>query len=416
MSERAGGAACPSCRGSVGHGLRERGLELAGAAATSRARSTTVGTMSESTPHLQTCKPLEARVEDAVGTRRRACVSTRVCPVTVIVPAYNEAECIADTVNSLLAQSLAPQEIIVVDDGSTDETAELARSLGVRVIAPPENTGSKAGAQNFALGQVETPYTLAIDGDTTLQADALEKLFSAMVDPEVVAACGFVIPRHVNTLWERGRYVEYLLAFTFYKEIQEYYQKPLISSGCFSMYRTDFLQQIGGWSRRTVAEDMDLTWTAYQRGDRVRFVADAVCYPIEPHDIHFMRKQLKRWAHGFIQNVRLHWKGILQVPFLRSSVAVMCWDATIASVVFLAVLPILALAVSPIFLLGYIIDLPMVLVPTLVKAYSRGETRKALSSIPAFLILRVVNSAIFLEALINELVLKRPLESYEKGH
>lgn len=340
----------------------------------------------------------------------------KVCPVTVIVPAYNEADCIADTVNSLLAQSLAPEEIIVVDDGSTDNTAEICRSLGVTVIAPPENTGSKAGAQNYALTQIKTQYTLAIDADTTLKGDALEKLFNAMDAPEVVAVCGFVIPQYVNTLWERGRYVEYLMAFTFYKEVQDYYEKPLISSGCFSLFRTEYLQQINGWSLRTMAEDMDLTWTAYQLGKKVRFVADAICYPIEPHNFHFMRKQLKRWAHGFIQNVRLHWKGILHVPFLRSMVTVMCWDATIASVFYLAVLPILAVMVSPLFLLGYIIDLPVVIVPTLVKAYSRGETWKALSSIPAFLVLRVVNSAIFLEALFKELILKQTLTTYEKGH
>ena len=342
--------------------------------------------------------------------------SKKVCPVTVIVPAYNEADCIADTVNSLLAQSMAAEEIIVVDDGSTDNTAEICRSLGVTVIAPPENTGSKAGAQNYALSRIKTQYILAIDADTMLKDDALEKLFSAMNSPEVVATCGFVIPQHVNTLWERGRYVEYLMAFTFYKEVQEYYEKPLISSGCFSLFRTDYLQQINGWSLRTMAEDMDLTWTAYQLGKKVRFVADAICYPIEPHNFHFMRKQLKRWAHGFIQNVRLHWKGILHVPFLRSIVTVMCWDATIASVFYLTVIPILAVTVSPLFLLGYIIDLPVVLVPTLIKAYSRGETWKALSSIPAFLILRVVNSAIFLEALFKELILGKTLTTYEKGH
>jgi biofilm PGA synthesis N-glycosyltransferase PgaC len=316
--------------------------------------------------------------KEAAGTSRPPCSTTKVCPVTVIVPAYNEADCIADTINSLLTQSLSPQEIIVIDDGSTDNTAEISRSLGVRVIAPPENTGSKAGAQNYALKLITTQYALAIDADTTLKNDALEKLFSAMADPEVVAACGFVIPRHVNTLWERGRYVEYLMAFTFYKEIQEYYDKPLISSGCFSMYRTDYLKRVGGWSLRTMAEDMDLTWTAYQLGNKVRFIADAICYPIEPHNFHFMRKQLKRWAHGFIQNVRLHWKGILHVPFLRSIITVMSWDATIASVVYLIVLPILAVTVSPVFLLGYVIDLPIVLLPTLMKRCLKKSYYKTL--------------------------------------
>ena len=80
------------------------------------------------------------------------------------------------------------------------------------------------------------------------------------------------------------------------------------------------------------------------------------------------------------------------------------------------VLPILAITVSPVLLLGYVIDLPVVLVPTLTKAYGRGETCKALSSIPAFFILRFVNSAIFLEALFKEVVLQQRLETYEKGH
>lgn len=340
----------------------------------------------------------------------------KVCPLTVIVPAYNESSCIADTVNSLLTQSLIAEEIIVIDDGSTDNTAEICRNLGVTVISPAENTGSKAGAQNYALKQIKTPYTLAIDADTTLKEDAIEKLYAAMTEDDVVAVCGFVIPQRVNTLWERGRYVEYLMAFTFYKEIQSYYEKPLISSGCFSLFRTEYLNQIGGWSLRTMAEDMDLTWTAYQLGKKVRFVADAICYPIEPHNFHFMHKQLKRWAHGFIQNVRLHRKNLLGIPFLRSIISVMCWDASIASIFYLFVIPILAITVNPLFLLGYIIDLPMILVPTLVKAYSRGETWKALTSIPAFMVLRVVNSAIFLNALFKEIVLKKPLTTYEKGH
>jgi hypothetical protein len=94
----------------------------------------------------------------------------------------------------------------------------------------------------------------------------------------------------------------------------------------------------------------------------------------------------------------------------------MSWDATVASVVYLMVLPILAITISPLFLLGYVIDLPIVLVPTLTKAYGRGETWHALSSIPAFFVLRFVNSAIFLEALFKEVVLRQPLEVYEKGH
>jgi cellulose synthase/poly-beta-1,6-N-acetylglucosamine synthase-like glycosyltransferase len=339
------------------------------------------------------------------------------CRVTVLVPAYNEAESLADTIKSLQTQTQPPEEIIVIDDCSTDDTAEVARACGATVIRPPVNTGSKAGAQTFAIPWIRTEFVMAIDADTTLAPDAIETLCPAFDDPDVAAACGFVLPRFVQTVWERGRYVEYLLAFSWYKPIQDYYEKPLISSGCFSMYRTNALKVVGGWSGRTLAEDMDLTWTFYQRGYRVRFVPDAVCYPIEPHTFTFMRKQLKRWSHGFIQNVRLHWRALLDVPFLRTAVAVGLWDATIASLAYLVLLPVLALAFgSPLLLLGYVIDVPMILVPALTKAARRKECGKVLASIPAFFVLRLVNGLFFLEAVWSEWVLRRSFRTYEKGH
>src|SRR2546422_966333 len=198
----------------------------------------------------------------------------RDAPVTVIIPAYNEAASLADTIRSLYAQTVRVREIIVVDDCSTDGTGEVARELGVTVLRPPRNTGSKAGAQNCALGHVRTGLCIAIDADTILAPDAIERLLPAFEDPNVAAACGFVLPRYVRTLWERGRYVEYLFAFTFYKQVQDYYRKPLISSGCFSMYRTDALRTQGGWPTRTLAEDMELTWSLDQAGREVRFVPE----------------------------------------------------------------------------------------------------------------------------------------------
>jgi biofilm PGA synthesis N-glycosyltransferase PgaC len=336
--------------------------------------------------------------------------------VTVIVPAYNEAASIADTIRSLQAQTARPHEIIVVDDGSTDGTGDAARALGVTVVRPSANTGSKAGAQTFGLRWVRTPLTVALDADTVLAPDALERLLPAFERPGVAAACGFVLPRHVHSVWERGRYVEYLFAFTYYKQVQEYYGKPLISSGCFSMYRTDVLRAHGGWSNRTVAEDMDLTWSLYQAGHEVRFVPAAVCYPIEPRSFTLMGKQLRRWSHGFVQNVRLHWRGVLGVPYLRSAVGVALWDATIAAALYLVLLPIFALALrSPWVLLGYVIDAPAVVVPVLAGAVRRGEIRRAMASVPAFFVLRTVNAVFFLRAVCAEL-LGRSLRVYEKGH
>jgi poly-beta-1,6-N-acetyl-D-glucosamine synthase len=336
--------------------------------------------------------------------------------MTAIVPAYNEAECIAETILSLQNQTYPIYEIIVVDDFSTDSTGEIARAMGATVLRPPQNTGSKAGAQTFALPHVKTAFCMAIDADTELAPDAVERVMEALADETVAAACGFVLPRFVGSVWERGRYIEYLFAFTFYKPIQDLYEKPLISSGCFSAYRTDILRSLGGWSTRTMAEDMDLTWTLYHRGHKVRFVQEALCYPIEPHDFSFLSKQLRRWSHGFVQNVRLHWRNVIHQPYLRSIVAVGMWDATVASAAYLFLLPMLALFVHPLFLLGYVIDLPAVAVPVLLKGAERGEVGRVLLSLPCFIAMRLVNSVFMLRAVWLELALGRSLLVYEKGH
>lgn len=337
--------------------------------------------------------------------------------LTVIVPAYNEAASLGETLESLLGQTCVPDEIIVVDDCSTDGTGVVAERYGVTVLRPPHNTGSKAGAQNFALTQVHTPFVMALDADTTLAPDAIEKLAAAFDRDRVAAACGFVLPRRVRTMWERGRYVEYLFAFTFYKQVQDYYQKPLISSGCFSMYRTAILRDMGGWPSRTLAEDMDLTWSLYESGYEVRFLPEAVSYPLEPHNASFMSKQLRRWSHGFVQNLRLHWRGLTAVRFLGSAVAVTMWDALIASMAYLVIVPALVLILgTPWPLLVYLIDAPAILVPVLAGALPRGEGVRALASFPSFFVLRAVNSVFFLEAVWTELVRRRPLLVYEKGH
>ena len=337
--------------------------------------------------------------------------------LTCIIPAYNEAASIRDTVDSVFNQSEPPESVIVVDDGSTDGTGELAQQAGAIVIRPSMGTGSKAGAQSFALPYVDTPLTMVLDADSTLSPTAVAELRAALTqDPEAAAACSFVVPRHRRTLWERGRYVEYLYAFGHGKQIQEIYGHPLISSGCFSMYRTEWLDHVGGWSTRTLAEDMDLTWTLYRLGGKVHFVETAICEPIEPDTIRMMSTQLKRWSHGFIQNVRVHRRGVLKRSMLRSIIAVSFWDGVVASIFYLMVLPVLTIFYGPWALVGYVIDLPAIAVPVLYAARKRGEFRHALASLPAFLVLRLLNAYHMIRAMFHEVVLRRTFDVYEKGH
>jgi cellulose synthase/poly-beta-1,6-N-acetylglucosamine synthase-like glycosyltransferase len=161
---------------------------------------------------------------------------------------------------------------------------------------------------------------------------------------------------------------------------------------------------------------MDLTWTIYQAGWGVRFIPEACSYPVEPESLAFMRKQLTRWSHAFVQNVRLHWGNIRSMRYLFSSVMVGFSDAVLASFVYLVILPILALLVTPWFLVGYVIDAPVIAVPVAVAAYQRREVLRAALSFPAFFVLRLVNGYLLLKAVFLEFVLHQSLTVYVKGH
>ena len=113
----------------------------------------------------------------------------------------------------------------------------------------------------------------------------------------------------------------------------------------------------------------------------------------------------------------LHWHDILNVSYLRIAIAVSVWDGIIASFTYIFILPLLAIYFhNPLFLFGYILDLPAVAVPVLITARKRGEVFRALTSLPAFVVLRIVNSVFMISAFFMELILRKRLNTYEKGH
>ncbi|HKQ21664.1 MAG TPA: glycosyltransferase family 2 protein, partial [Nitrososphaeraceae archaeon] len=290
---------------------------------------------------------------------------------------------------------------------------------GVMVLRPPQNTGSKAGAQTFALPNVTSKYTIAIDADTSLESDAIEKMVKFMeFNSETAAACTFVLPKKAKTLWERGRFLEYMFVFCFTKKVQEWYGKPLISSGCFSIYNTEELKKIGGWNNRTLAEDADLTWTLYENNKVVRYNHEIYCYPLEPENLNMMSKQLKRWSHGYLQNVKLHWKKIRKVPVIREQIIVGLTDALFGPFALFVILPLISILSNNPLLIAYafLTDALFISIPPLVKSIKMKNTKLVLSSLPSFFVLRTFNTFFFWSAFIKEFVLNKSLHKYEKGH
>ncbi|NLU68707.1 glycosyltransferase family 2 protein [Streptomyces sp. HNM0574] len=345
--------------------------------------------------------------------------------VTVIIPAHDEEKGLPATLDSVLGQTVPPDRVIVVDDASRDRTGDVARQYGVDVARPPANLGSKAKAQNHALPLCTTELVLAVDADTVLAPDYIERILPAFDDPDVVIAAGNVQTRFTRTVWERGRSVEYLFGFHWHRPIQHLAASPMVCSGCCSVFRRDVLVAAGGFPERTIVEDIDFTWTQQIAGRRARYVADAVAWAADPETLLYLRKQVWRWMAGFCQNVRLHTGQLIRhKPMLALWVLLAMLEIITAPVWWSAPLVLTLGYGHPVgeTLAWWTAAELVFMIPPLVYAARRRKlpTWRVLLNIPCVYPNKLVNlyyawKAVTVELLLVPLRLSQGLTVYEKG-
>jgi len=338
--------------------------------------------------------------------------------ISVIIPAYNEEESIEKTIKSIQRQTVLVDEIIVVDDCSSDGTNEIASKMGVTVVRTEENQGTKARAQQYVIdkGYIKTELFVTIDGDTILDPRAIERTLSYFNDSLTASVCGFVVPAKIETVWERGRFIEYIFGISLFKAAQNNSGAVLVSSGCFSVFRTNLVQKMGGFKARSMAEDMDLTWEFAISGYHVYCVQDAYCYPFDPPTFKIFVSQIDRWYRSFFQNISIH-KGQFRK---NKKLALFVYGYLIESlvspfIIFFAIFfgtknIIRALILTP------IIDTAVVSLFSLPKGFSMKMFWKTFFSLPAYNIIKPVNIAIFWRSLWKEWIKKEPLSVWNKGH
>jgi len=344
--------------------------------------------------------------------------------VTVLVPAFNEEGGLGDTLRSLSLQTYPDLRVIVVDDCSTDSTAEVARSFpGTTVVCPPQNLGSKARAQNFGLSSCEGDLVLPVDADTLLEPDYVAKIVRPFEDAQVAIAAGCVLTRYTNAAWERGRSIEYLFGFHFQRPIQNSANAPVVCSGCCSAFRREWLVEQGGFPERTIVEDMDYTWTQQIRGYRAVYVGDAVAYAADPDSLPFLRKQVKRWMAGFFQNVRIH-AGMLvrHKPMLALWVFLACFEILTAPLWYatpLIATQFLGDSWSDAMAWWMLVELSLVLPPLVYGSLRRDMPFwQILGNVPFVYLNKVVNFTYAWRGILLELTPLRhryTLVDYEKG-
>ncbi|MEW2291102.1 glycosyltransferase [Streptomyces sp. NPDC006743] len=227
-------------------------------------------------------------------------------PVSVIVPAYNEKECIASTLRSLAA-STHPIEIVVVDDGSTDGTAEIAGSLGlpnVRVLRQ-ENAG-KPAALNHGVRSARHDIVVMMDGDTVFEPGTVRQLVQPFADPGVGAVAGNAKVGNRNTLIGAWQHIEYVMGFNLDRRMYDLLGCMPTIPGAIGAFRREAVLQVGGMSEDTLAEDTDITIALHRAGRRVVYQEHARAWTEAPSSFGQLWSQRYRWSYGTMQALWKH--------------------------------------------------------------------------------------------------------------
>lgn len=330
--------------------------------------------------------------------------------ITAIVPAFNEEQYIAKTLESLLNQTKRLKSVIVVDDGSTDRTSEVAKKFRhVQVLRNSQRIG-KAESINRALDLVDADLVMIVDADTALEESFTEKAVKVFVDKDVAAASGFVIPSEssVNEVIKKARVVENFYAQTTLKRGQNMVNGLFVVSGCCAVFKTSILKKLR-IPTGTITEDLDLTWLVELEGHRTALI-EAYASTLEPKSLGKYVAQIRRWYTGFFQCLHKHGSTIFSSKPLALTVAFIFVECLVFTLLWAAALgllvPISWLAEELFFLRRFVlimlgVDLIIVCFPAVLKAYGAGLIKDFLSGLPIYYSLRIVNTFVWWVAFIE---------------
>ncbi|MFF1925260.1 glycosyltransferase [Streptomyces sp. NPDC058221] len=233
-------------------------------------------------------------------------------PVTVLVPAYNERECIANTVRSLVASDY-PVEVIVIDDGSTDGTADIVEAMwlpNVRVVR--QRNAGKPAALNNGIAHARHDIIVMMDGDTVFEPATVRELVQPFGDPKVGAVAGNAKVGNRDSLIGAWQHIEYVMGFNLDRRMYDLLGCMPTIPGAVGAFRRDALDRIGGMSEDTLAEDTDVTMALHRDGWRVVYAENARAWTEAPESVQQLWSQRYRWSYGTMQAIWKHRRAVVE--------------------------------------------------------------------------------------------------------
>ncbi|MFB9912923.1 glycosyltransferase [Rhizobium paknamense] len=258
--------------------------------------------------------------------------------VSVLVPAYNEAKVIEATVRRLLESRGVAFEILVIDDGSQDETADIVRRAFAhepRVRLIEQANGGKASALNHGLHLSSGEIVIALDADTHFEAETVLSLVKWFIDPGIGAVAGNTKVGNCHNAITRWQDIEYVTVQNHERVAFSSFGAMMVVPGAAGAWRRSALLQVGGFPLDTLAEDQDATIALQAHGWKVIYDAEAVAWTEAPDRFRDLMKQRLRWSYGTVQCLLKHrnlcfsskvpgigWIGLPQVWFFQIGFAI----------------------------------------------------------------------------------------------
>lgn len=319
-------------------------------------------------------------------------------PYTVIIPMHNKRKDIQQTLAGVFSQTRKPNRVIVVDDRSTDGSADAVESMGfnLKLVRLETNIGKARAINEVLYKQVEDPIVLILDADTIMSPDYVEKVIQGFTK-NVVGVSGRVLSATNKTACQKSRVVEYLFGHRLLKSMQAAIGGMWVLAGCAVLWQTKWLKESGGIPDNTLVEDLELTWRA-QQDHAVNYIHNAICFTQDPESFKEYVSQLYRWlswrpALGFVDFMKLK-TGLKFVIFWQF------FDIMVALLFTILMLYLIATGKYEYVLITMVIDYLVYLTISGYEGYKVGKFWDALEGIPNCMILRYVNIVVLLAALI----------------
>ncbi|MCH8034922.1 MAG: glycosyltransferase family 2 protein [Bacteroidetes bacterium] len=253
--------------------------------------------------------------------------------ISIIIPAFNEAKILEKTIESLLKLNYSNYEIIIVNDGSTDETKEVAEELigfrngiysQIKVSLINKSNSGKANSLNAGIQVSRAEFILCMDGDSQLSPDSLRMAVRHFTNPEIGAVAGNVKVQNRGSFLTDLQALEYIEGLNMARSAQSYMKLVNIIPGPIGLFRREAIESAGYYTNDTFAEDADLTLRILSKGWKIYYEPKAISYTEAPTGLRQLLKQRYRWTRGILQSIRKH-KNLLVNPTINFGNTFVLW-------------------------------------------------------------------------------------------